>query len=146
MEAMRSFEMSVDFHWTTRRCVPEDRTLHNQRYKNLRTYTELLYFSDQNNTTYVAVIIMQHYFVSGTGLGENGGIQLNPKMIKSLATSHVIQITCGQNHSLALSQSECHEFRLKINLTSTYHICIYNAYIQSNWVKCCHFQAFFKDF
>ncbi|PNF22147.1 putative E3 ubiquitin-protein ligase HERC4 [Cryptotermes secundus] len=41
----------------------------------------------------------------GNGLGDNGDIQLNPKMIKSLATSHVIQITCGQNHSLALTQS-----------------------------------------
>ncbi|KAJ4427740.1 hypothetical protein ANN_25393 [Periplaneta americana] len=40
----------------------------------------------------------------GTGLAENNNTQLNPKMIKALATSHVIQITCGQNHCLALTQ------------------------------------------
>lgn len=53
---------------------------------------------------------MQHCFVSGTGLNENGDIHVNPKMVKSLATNYVIQITCGQNHSLALTQSECHKF------------------------------------
>ncbi|XP_069702468.1 probable E3 ubiquitin-protein ligase HERC4 isoform X3 [Periplaneta americana] len=41
----------------------------------------------------------------GTGLAENNNTQLNPKMIKALATSHVIQITCGQNHCLALTQN-----------------------------------------
>ncbi|XP_021936482.1 probable E3 ubiquitin-protein ligase HERC4 isoform X2 [Zootermopsis nevadensis] len=40
----------------------------------------------------------------GTGLGENNDMQLNPKMIKTLATSHVIQITCGYDHSLALTK------------------------------------------
>jgi hypothetical protein len=29
---------SVDFHRTTRRYIPEDRTLHNHRYKNLKSY------------------------------------------------------------------------------------------------------------
>jgi alpha-tubulin suppressor-like RCC1 family protein len=48
--------------------------------------------------------------ISGTGLHQNSDMQLNPKMIKALATSHVIQITCGYNHSLALTQSECYEF------------------------------------
>lgn len=73
----------------------------------LRCCISLTYW---NVAAYLAVVIMQHCFVSGTGLSENGDIHLNPKMVKSLATNYVIQITCGQNHSLALTQSECHEF------------------------------------
>lgn len=52
-------------------------------------------------------------FISGTGLGENNDMQLNPKMIKTLATSHVIQITCGYDHSLALTKGVFYEFFLK---------------------------------
>jgi hypothetical protein len=35
-----SSEMSVDFQRTAGRCIPEDRTLHNFRCENLKSYTE----------------------------------------------------------------------------------------------------------
>jgi hypothetical protein len=38
MEAIYSSETSVDFQRTTRRYTPEDRTLHDHRYENLRSY------------------------------------------------------------------------------------------------------------
>jgi streptogramin lyase len=38
MEATYSTETSVDFQRTTRCCIPEDRTLHNHRCENLRSY------------------------------------------------------------------------------------------------------------
>ncbi|GFG40937.1 hypothetical protein Cfor_04032 [Coptotermes formosanus] len=41
----------------------------------------------------------------GTGSDENNDVQLNLKMIKALATTFVIQITCGHNHNLALTQN-----------------------------------------
>jgi E3 ubiquitin-protein ligase HERC4 len=74
-------------------------------------------------------MIMQYCFISGTGSIENNDMHSYPKMIKALATSHVIQITCGYNHSLALTQSECHECCLNRVITSTHHMytfqCIY---------------------
>jgi hypothetical protein len=39
MEAICSFESYVDFHRTTRRCIPEDRTLLNHRCENIKSYT-----------------------------------------------------------------------------------------------------------
>jgi hypothetical protein len=41
LEATCSSETSVDFQRTTRRYIPEDRTLHKPRCKNLRCYNEL---------------------------------------------------------------------------------------------------------
>jgi hypothetical protein len=38
MEAMCSTESSVDFQQTTRRYIPEDSTLHNHRFDNLKPY------------------------------------------------------------------------------------------------------------
>jgi hypothetical protein len=38
MEAACSSETSVDTQRTTRRYIPEDRTLHNHRYENLKSY------------------------------------------------------------------------------------------------------------
>jgi hypothetical protein len=38
MEAICSFETSVGFQRTTRRYIPEDRTLYNRRRENLRSY------------------------------------------------------------------------------------------------------------
>ena len=40
------------------------------------------------------------------GLDTRDQIVSTPKMIKSLATKHVIQIACGENHSLALTNGE----------------------------------------
>lgn len=40
------------------------------------------------------------------GFDTQGQIVPIPKMIKTLATKHVIQIACGQNHSLALTNGE----------------------------------------
>jgi hypothetical protein len=37
MEAIYPSEMSVDFHWTTWRCIPEERTLHDHRCENLKS-------------------------------------------------------------------------------------------------------------
>jgi hypothetical protein len=39
MEVTCSSEMSIDFQWTTWRCMLEDRTLHNHRRENLKPYT-----------------------------------------------------------------------------------------------------------
>jgi hypothetical protein len=41
MEVTRSSEMSVDFQWTIRRCVPEDRTVHNHSCENRRSYIDI---------------------------------------------------------------------------------------------------------
>jgi hypothetical protein len=38
MEAMCSSKTSVDFHWTTRRYILKNSTLHNHRYENLKSY------------------------------------------------------------------------------------------------------------
>jgi hypothetical protein len=43
MEATYSYETSADFQRTTRRYIPEDRTLHNQRCENL----EILHNEEQ---------------------------------------------------------------------------------------------------
>jgi hypothetical protein len=39
MEAIYFYETSVDFQQTTRRYIPEDGTLHNHRFENLKSYT-----------------------------------------------------------------------------------------------------------
>jgi hypothetical protein len=36
MEAVRTYETSVYFHKTTRRCIPQSCHLHNRRRKNLK--------------------------------------------------------------------------------------------------------------
>ncbi|KAL0272513.1 UNVERIFIED_CONTAM: hypothetical protein PYX00_005450 [Menopon gallinae] len=36
-------------------------------------------------------------------IGSNGESQLSPRIVKSLAMFHIIQISCGQSHSLALT-------------------------------------------
>jgi hypothetical protein len=40
LEAICSSETSVDFQRTTRRYIPKDRTLHNHRYENLKSYNK----------------------------------------------------------------------------------------------------------
>jgi hypothetical protein len=40
MEAICSSETSVDTQRTTRRYIPEDDTLHNHRYENLKSYID----------------------------------------------------------------------------------------------------------
>jgi hypothetical protein len=40
MEAMFSSETLVDFHRTTWRYIPEDRTLYNHRCENLESYAD----------------------------------------------------------------------------------------------------------
>jgi hypothetical protein len=47
MDATFSFETSVDFQRTTRRNIPEDRTLQNHRCENLNSYI-ILYFVQDN--------------------------------------------------------------------------------------------------
>jgi hypothetical protein len=42
LEAVCSSETSVDFQRTTRRYIPEDRTLHEHRCENRRSYTYAL--------------------------------------------------------------------------------------------------------
>jgi hypothetical protein len=44
MEAVCSSETSVDLHWTTRRYIPKDTTLHKHRCENLEAYKNA-YFS-----------------------------------------------------------------------------------------------------
>jgi hypothetical protein len=41
MEVACSSEMSVEFQLTTRRYIPEDRTLHNHRCENLKSYMDV---------------------------------------------------------------------------------------------------------
>jgi hypothetical protein len=43
MEATHFSETSVDFQRTTRSYIPEDRTLHNHRYENLKSYNYYLF-------------------------------------------------------------------------------------------------------
>jgi hypothetical protein len=45
MEAVCSSETSVDFQRTTRRYIPQDRTLHNHRCENLKSYTVIFIFT-----------------------------------------------------------------------------------------------------
>lgn len=40
----------------------------------------------------------------GQELGEN--IQPVPKIVKTLASQHVIQLVCGQRHTIALTNSK----------------------------------------
>jgi hypothetical protein len=39
-----SCEPSIEFHQTTRRYIPEDRTLHNRRCQNVRSYKTNIIF------------------------------------------------------------------------------------------------------
>jgi hypothetical protein len=45
-----SSETSVDFQWTTRCYIPEDRTLHNHRYENLISYIISRAFREANSS------------------------------------------------------------------------------------------------
>jgi hypothetical protein len=45
MEAICSSETSVASQQTARRHIPEDDTLHNHRYENLKSFTVYIYFS-----------------------------------------------------------------------------------------------------
>lgn len=45
-------------------------------------------------------------------LGLSGEPQPTPKIVRGLATAHVIQVVCGQTHSLALTNSKI-EFLLQ---------------------------------
>jgi hypothetical protein len=42
MEATHSSKTSVDSQWATRRCIPEERNLHNRRRENLQSYNTSL--------------------------------------------------------------------------------------------------------
>jgi hypothetical protein len=44
---------SVDFQWTTRRYIPEDRSLHNHHCDNLRSYKSL--------SAYTPKVYLHHY-------------------------------------------------------------------------------------
>jgi hypothetical protein len=57
MEAICSSETSVDFQWTTRRYIPEDRTLHNHRFENLKLY-KILYIASTGKRN---LLIYQHF-------------------------------------------------------------------------------------
>jgi hypothetical protein len=37
IEVINSSEKSIDFHWTTERCIPEDITLYSPRCENLKS-------------------------------------------------------------------------------------------------------------
>jgi signal-transduction protein with cAMP-binding, CBS, and nucleotidyltransferase domain len=50
MEATCFSEKSVDFQRTTRRYIPEDRTLHDHRCENLKSYISVAYFRDDDRT------------------------------------------------------------------------------------------------
>jgi hypothetical protein len=50
MEATYSSEASVDFQRTTRRYIPEDRTLHDHRCKNITFYLELDFSKNYTQT------------------------------------------------------------------------------------------------
>jgi hypothetical protein len=42
MEASCSSEESADFQWTGRRYIPQERTVHNHRYENLKFFVYCL--------------------------------------------------------------------------------------------------------
>ena len=47
-----------------------------------------------------------------SGLQSDEGIQPTPKIIRSLATSFVVQVSCGYKHCLALTNSKLAIFLL----------------------------------
>jgi hypothetical protein len=59
MEATCSSETSVDSQRTTLHYIPEDRTLHNHRCENLKSYELQL---DQNFRLFIRLSLANHYF------------------------------------------------------------------------------------
>jgi hypothetical protein len=56
MEAICSYETSVDIQRTTRRYIPEDGTLYNHRCENLKSYNE--YFDIFNKIVILRIVKM----------------------------------------------------------------------------------------
>jgi hypothetical protein len=52
MEATCSSETSVDFEWTTRHYIPEDRTAHKHCCKNFKPYMEKVSVFHTNRSTF----------------------------------------------------------------------------------------------
>jgi hypothetical protein len=52
MEAICSFETLVDFQRTTWYYIPEDSTLHNHRYENLKSYVAYYHISFEDETMF----------------------------------------------------------------------------------------------
>jgi hypothetical protein len=61
MEMICSSETSVDFQQTTRRCIPEDRTLHNHRCKNLKSYYCILFSTLEIEAVYSSETLAYTY-------------------------------------------------------------------------------------
>jgi hypothetical protein len=56
--------MSTDFQRTTRRYIPEDRTLHNHRYENLKSYIILPLQLSQSVTDLFTFCLLRNMIIS----------------------------------------------------------------------------------
>jgi hypothetical protein len=54
VEAMYSSEAAIDFQRTTWRYIPEDSTLHNHRFDNLKSYIDNIYYILVSTTVFPA--------------------------------------------------------------------------------------------
>jgi hypothetical protein len=68
MEVTCSFEMSVDFQRTTRRDVPEDRTLQNDLHENLKSRKMGCVLS----MNFIVYVLCYIYWVSEVNVVKNG--------------------------------------------------------------------------
>jgi hypothetical protein len=73
MEAIFSFETSADFQRTTRPYIPENSTLHNYHYENLKSYKSHFACSEIMNRTIqrdVRSRISFEYFIDNANVSQ----------------------------------------------------------------------------
>jgi hypothetical protein len=73
------FKTSVDFQWTTQPYIPEDRTLHNHCYENLKSYIIKIFIYLSHLMNFINIVNNSHMKV-GTLLQ---GINMNCACLKS---------------------------------------------------------------
>jgi hypothetical protein len=66
MEAIYSSEMSVEFQRTTRRYIPEARTLHNHHCENLEFYKDIFFFSVTTTLRYTGLGVISPHWSGAT--------------------------------------------------------------------------------
>jgi hypothetical protein len=74
MEATYFSETSVDFQRITRRYIPEDRTLHNHRCENLRSYIK-------PSASYLLIILSSTIYVYGLDTDRDAKCKLKQEVL-----------------------------------------------------------------
>jgi uncharacterized membrane protein len=82
MEAICSSEKSIDFQRTTRRYIPEDRTLHNHRCENLKSYVLL--------TLYIVYFALMMVIKYSEGDMTFSSIAFIPAFIREYTTNRTV--------------------------------------------------------